>query len=268
MPIALYYKALLSEYSPDIEFLGQKEVLHFYSDYSYERSRQIWYRLYSEFSQSPESLEARWRVAKHWAAQGRFEQADNILAEAQSMFAGQMKLLEKEQPQTDTMLSPFRPPAESAMKLSQLRSLISTENRTKDPASEKRLAQFVMLNPHSRDYGRGLDELLKQMKDDDPLRDNVLLAKTMLIPDEQLRADSLYKLHKEFQNADGGMEALHELVLLQSSFWRQQGELSPEQKKRYLRQARATLTSFISLYPESIYIEQVKKNLEGLPAAD
>jgi hypothetical protein len=278
MPIALYYKALLNEYSPDIELLGQKEVLHFYSDCPYERSRQIWYRLYSEFSQSPESLEARWRIAKHWAAQGRFEQADNILAEAQVMLAEQMKLLEKQQPQTDTMFSPFRPPVESAMtafklselqmKLSRLRSLISTENRTNDPASEKRLAQFVMLNPHSRDYGRRLDELLKQMKDSDPLRDNVLLAQVMLIPDEQLRADSLYKLHKEFQDSDGGMDALHELALLQASFWRQQGDASPEQKKKYLLQARATLTTFISLYPDSIYIEQTKKNLEGLPSAD
>ena len=76
MPIALYYKALLSEYSPDINMLGQKEILHFYSDYPYERSQEIWYRLYTEFGNRPESLEARWRIAKHWAGQGRFEQAD------------------------------------------------------------------------------------------------------------------------------------------------------------------------------------------------
>jgi hypothetical protein len=176
------------------------------------------------------------------------------------------------------MFSPFRPPAESAMttfklselqiKLSRLRSLISTENRTSDPASEKRLADFVMLNPHSRDYDRHLDELLRQMKDNDPLRDNVLLAKAMLIPDEQLQADSLLKLHREFQDADGGMDALYELALLQISQWRQQSEAGVEQKKKYLTQARATLTSFISLYPDSIYIEQTKKNLEGLPSAD
>jgi len=278
MPIALYYKALLTEYSPDTELLGQKEVLHFSSDYPYERSRQIWYRLYSEFSQSPESLESRWRIAKHWAGQDRFEQADNILAEAQIMLAEQMGLLVKEQPQAETMFSPFRPPAESAMttfklselqiKLSRLRSLISTENRTNDPASEKRLADFVMLNPHSRDYDRHLDELLRQMKDNDLLRDNVLLAKAMLIPDEQLQADSLLKLHQEFQDADGGMEALYELALLQISQWRQQSEAGAEQKKKYLTQARATLTSFINLYPDSIYIEQTKKNLEGLPSAD
>ena len=45
MPTALYYKALLSELSPDIRALGQKEVLQFYSDHPHERSREIWYRL-------------------------------------------------------------------------------------------------------------------------------------------------------------------------------------------------------------------------------
>ncbi|MHC4172776.1 MAG: hypothetical protein ACYST5_07530 [Planctomycetota bacterium] len=64
MPIALYYKALLSEYSPDVKMLRQREVLHFYSDYPYERSREIWYRLYSKFGKSPESLEARWRIVQ------------------------------------------------------------------------------------------------------------------------------------------------------------------------------------------------------------
>ena len=44
-PIALYYTALLSEYSPDIEVLGQKEVLHFYSDYPHEGPGTIWWRL-------------------------------------------------------------------------------------------------------------------------------------------------------------------------------------------------------------------------------
>ena len=85
MPIALYYKALLREYSPDVKAIEQKEELHFYSDYPYERSREIWYQLYRDFGGSPESLEARWRIAKHWAGQGKFEQADKLLSEAQTM---------------------------------------------------------------------------------------------------------------------------------------------------------------------------------------
>ena len=35
---------------------------------------------------------------------------------------------------------------------------------------------------------------------------------------------------------------------------------------KFFAQARATLERFIELYPESFHIEQVKKNLDGLPA--
>jgi len=276
MPIALYYKALLSEYSPDIKTLSQKEVLHFYSDYPYERSREIWYRLYRQFGDSPESLEARWRIAKHWAGQGRFEQADELLAEAQTRVGERLKLLEKEQTRSDTFFSLFRPPADSVMttfkltelqrKLNQLRNLISAENRTDKSASAERLAKFVMLNPHASDYAHHLNELLLQMSDDDPLRDNILLARAKLVADEQLRAEKLSRLHEEFQDTDGGMQALYELGLLKIRLWRQMDESNSEQKKKYLAQARATLTSFTEKYPDSFCAHQVKKNLDNLPA--
>jgi len=275
MPIALYYKALLSEYSPETQVLGQEEILHFYRDYPYERSREIWYRLYREFGDSPESLEARWRIAKHWAGQGKFEQADKLLAEAQIKLRERLKLLEEEQTQSDTFFSLFRSPADSAMtafklaelqrKLNQLRNLISTENQTDKAESAKRLAKFVMLNPHASDYARGLDELLSQVGDDDPLRDNILLAQTKLVADEHLRAEKLSQLHKKFRDTDGGMHALYELGLLKIRLWRQQDESNLEQKKKYLAEARAVLTSFISLYPASICTDQVKKNLDDLP---
>jgi len=276
MPISLYYKALLSEYSPETRVLGQKEILHFYSDYPHERSREIWYRLYREFGDSPESLEARCRIAKHWAGQGKFEQADKLLAEAQIKLRRRLKVLEKEQTQSDAFFRLFRPPADSAMtafklaelqrKLNQLRNLISTENQTGEAESAKRLARFVMLNPHASDYMRGLDELLLQMADDDPLRDNILLARTKLVADEQLRAEKLSRLHEEFQDTDGGMQALYELGRLKIGLY--QGESNLEQKKKYLADARATLTRFIGLYPDSFCAEQVKKNLDDLPMVD
>ncbi len=276
MPIALYYKALLSEYSPDIEAAGRSEVLHFYSDYPHERSREIWYRLYKEFGDKPESLEARWRIAMHWAGGGRFEQADELLAEAQAELAEQLKLPDKEQPRDETFLSLFRPSADSAMtafklielqrKLNQLRSLIGPENRTDGAASAEQLAKFVMLNPHSQRYPGQLDELLKEVGDEAPIRDNILLARAKLTADEQMRAEQLSQLHEEFPDTDGGMQALYELGLLKISFWRQQDDSNPEQKKKYLADARATLTSFTSLYPDSFCAEQVRKNLDDLPA--
>ena len=278
MPIALYYNALLSEYAPDIRLLGEKEVLHFYSDYPFEGSRQIWYRLYKEFPHSPEALEGRWRIVKHWAGQGKFQQADELLAQAQTMAAEQLKLLEKEQTQTGRVFGPFSPPADSAMtvsklaelqrRLNQLRSLIGQQNRPDRPGTAKRLAKFVMLNPHSRHFAWQLDELLGQIGPDDPLGDNILLAKTKLVADEQLRAEKLARLHREFEHTDGGMQALYELALLKIGLWRQHSQADIEQKKKYLAQARATLTSFISSYPGSIFTDQAEKNLDDLPTVE
>ena len=278
MPIALYYKALLSEYSPDIKVFEQKEVLHFYNDFPYERSREIWYRLYSQFGNSPESLEARWRIAKHWASQGKFEQADELLLQANDMLHKRLKLLEEKPLPADTLFSPFCPPAESAMtlfklyelqgRLNQLRNLISAENRTEKAESVKRLAKFIMLNPHATDYARYLTELLGRMKDEDPLRDNVLLAQVKLVEDEQLRAEKLNQLHAKFHDTDGGMQALYELGLLEIGLWRQQEDTSVEQKKRYLAETRKTLGDFIELYPASVFSERVKKNLEDLPIVE
>ncbi|MHC4863091.1 MAG: MCP four helix bundle domain-containing protein [Planctomycetota bacterium] len=276
MPIALYYKALLNEYSPDIDTIGQKEVLHFYSDYPFEESKRTWWRLHQDFGKSPESIEARWRIAKHLAAQARFGEADKHLAEAQAMALERSKLPAEQETGDDTFLGPFRPPADSVMtkvkiehlqrRLNQLRNLIASKNLTDESASAERLARFVMLNPHAADYERRLDELLEQTGDSDPLRDNVLLAKTKLLADEQMRAEKLEQLHKQHQSADGGMHALYELGLLKIGLY--QSETDPEQKKQYLGDARKTLTRFIRLYPDSFCVEQVKKNLEDLPPAD
>jgi hypothetical protein len=278
MPIALYYKAILGEYAPDLNVLGQKELLHFYSDYPHERSAGLWYRLYRSFDQSPESLEARWRIAKHWAALGRFTEADELLAEARTKVADRLKRAAQEQPLADTLFSPFRPPPDSVMteskladllrRIDQTLTLISRQNQTGESGGQARLAEFVMLNPHSQDYAWRLNKLLQQVSDTDPLRDNILLAQTTLIADEQLRAEQLTQLHEKFQRTDGGMQALYELGLLKSRQWSQQDEANVELKKQLLGQTRAILTSFISLYPDSIYAEQAKKNLAGLPTVE
>lgn len=225
MPIALYYKAILNEYSPDITLLGQKEILHFYNDYPRERSRDIWYRLYLDFAGSPESLEARWRIAKHWAGQGKFEQADTLLADAQTKLSELVKQLQQRQKgEENSLLGPFRPPPDSVMtlvklnelkkKLDYLHNLIGPGNRTQTADSKKRLADFVMLNPYRQDYSERLGELLEGMRGKDPLRDNILLAQVKLIADEQLQMEKLNQLYKEFQGTDGGMQALYELALL------------------------------------------------------
>jgi len=278
MPIALYYKAILTEYSPDYRLLDEKETLHFYSDYPFDRSREVWYRLYREFGQSPESLEARWRIAMQWAGQGRFEQAEALITNAQSLLDERLKALASDQPAEESLFSLFRPPPDSAQtvsklielqrKLSQLHILISGDNRTAKPDSIMRLARFVMLNPNNPGYAGRLEELLAGMGKNDPLRDNVLLAQVKLIPDEQLRGEKLAELHKQYQNTDGGMQALYELALLKIHFWQQQDGSNVDRKKQYMADARATLSSFLKMYPNSFYAEQVRKNLASLTPAD
>jgi hypothetical protein len=163
-------------------------------------------------------------------------------------------------------------------KIAQLRVLISPENlsadgqdRNQQVSTRARLAEFVMLNPHSQDYSKRINDLLEPTRDsaqNDPLRDNILLAQAKLIADEQRRAEQLSKLYEEFRNTDGGMQALYELALLKIVLWRQQDKASLEQKKKCLADARATLVNFISIFPNSIYTQQVNKNLESLPTVE
>jgi hypothetical protein len=278
MPIALYYKAMLNELSPDTQMLGRKEeVLHFYNDYPHEKNRQIWWELYRDFGSSPESIEARWRIAGHRAGQQMFEEAERLLAEAHKMLAAEKSMrLEAEQKPSGKLFGLFRRSADSVMtvpklnelqrRLCQSQVLVSSQNRTDKPGSIERLARFVKLNPHAPDYAQHLDGILKQTEDGDPLRDNILLAQAKLVADELLRAEKLSEIHTQYSQTDGGTMALYELGLLKISFWRKQDESNADLKKKYLEDARSTLTSFISSYPNHFCAEQVKNNLAGLPA--
>jgi hypothetical protein len=214
----------------------------------------------------------------HWASQAMFEQSEALIIDAQTLLNERLKSLSKDQPADESVSGLFRPPPDSVMttskltelqmKLCQLRSLINTDNRTAKTDSARRLARFVMLNPHSPGYSDQLEGMFGEMGKNDPLRDNVLLAEVKLLPDEMLRAERLAELHKQFANSDSGMQALYELALLKIHFWRQQDESKADIKKQYLSDARATLNNFLALYPNSFWAEQVKKNLESMPAAD
>jgi hypothetical protein len=277
MSIALYYKALLTEYSPDTNVLGQKEILHFYSNYPHEKAARIWWALFQDFGSSPESIEARWRVAMQWAGRGMFQQADELLVQAQTMLSAELaKLHQAEQAPSGKLFGLFRAPPDSAMttlklndlqrRIHQSQILISSENRTDEPGSTDRLARFVLLNPYAPDYGQHLAGLLEQTEEGDPLCDNVLLAQAKLVDDELHRAEKLREVHAQYSQTDAGIQALYELGLLKISLWRQEDEANVEIRKQHLEEARATLTSFINLYPESFHAEQVRKNLDGLPA--
>ncbi|MHC4264837.1 MAG: hypothetical protein ACYSUK_02770 [Planctomycetota bacterium] len=278
MPIALYYKGLLSEYSPDIQRLGKTEELQFYSDYPFERAFETWYRLYKDFPDSMESLEARWRVAMYWVGKGRFAHADELLEQAQQKFAQMMKNLNQQPEPIDTLFSPFQPPAKTVMtkskledlqrRVDRLRVLIAEENQIGDKSTKLRLAQFVRLNPYEFEYGAKLQSILDQTPQEDGLIDNILLARAKQIVDQQLLAETLTQLHNQFTGRDGGIEALYELALLRRRMWSQIDQSNLEQKNQALMDARAAFEKFIQLYPESIFTEQAKTNLENLPAVE
>jgi len=273
MAVALYYKALLSDYAPDVTRVGRDEVLHFYHDYPQDRSRETWLHLYWNFSVSPESIEARWRIAKRWAGQGRFELAENLAKQARSLLQEQLDQTPlKDNPSDLRQL--FHTPAASAMteirlrdlqgRLDRLVSLIGPENQGGDPESAARLAEFVMLNPCALDYGARLAALLEAMPPDDPLRDNVMLAQAKGLADVQACAEQLIEIHRQYPDSDGGKEALYELALLKIRLY--QSETDASSRKPLLAEARSTLTQVIALYPSHFLAEQATQNLATLPA--
>ena len=199
MPIALYFKAMLYEYSPDLRRIQQDETLHFYSDYPQERASRVWFRLYNEFGRSPESAEARWRGARQLAGQKELKMARTLLDEADAITREQLAIDEKrEAAPSDSVFSAFRPSPDTVMtsqrlrdllrRIHELRCLIGEENLGDGAGSLDRLAEFILLNPHSLDYERRLDVLLAGLAEKDPLRDNLLLEKAKLIADDQRRA--------------------------------------------------------------------------------
>jgi tetratricopeptide (TPR) repeat protein len=275
MPVALYYKAILSELHCDMRVFKEKELLHFYSDYPFEDNMHLWIWLLTEFGQSPESMEARWRIAVHLAGMNKFDEADSILEELLQMADRRLELLQKRPKAEEALFRLFRPPADSVMtafktlelqrRANQLRTLIGPQNRA--GGNMEQLAEFVLLNPHHERFSWELDGLLSQTTGDDPLRDNILLAKIKLIADEQLRAEKLRGLHRDMPGTDGGMHALYELGLLKISQWRRHDRTQELQKQELLAEARQLLTEFLDLYPDSPCSDQVRKNIEDLPAA-
>jgi hypothetical protein len=227
MPIALYYKAILNEYTPDLRRLGQDETLHFSSDHPQKPAARLWLHLCSDsrYNHSPESAEARWRAANLLVSPKGLEKARAILLEADTLIQERLAQQPKRgSAPSDGLFSAFRRPPDTVMtpmklrelqgRIYELQTLIGDENLTGGEDALARLAEFVMLNPYSLDYEPQLDVLLRRVGEKDGLRDNLLLAKAKLIADDQHRAQRLSELSRQYQNTDGGMQALYELTRL------------------------------------------------------
>ena len=276
MPIALYFTALLNEYQPDVRFFGRTETLRFYHDYPFKDNILIWQELFNRFPQSPESLEARWRLARHDAAEGRFERAMELSQVARSMIQEQLLKAREQADRTDkeSILSAFQSPSPTIMtpfrlrdldlRLRMLQRLIGRENLGPDEASRRRLAAFVGLNPYAVEYASRLDALVSEMPKADPLLDNVLLARAMLIPDARARAAALSELAEQYKGTDGGIHARFETALTLLLIWKDTPPAG-DARQVLLQDIRNILTTFLEEHPESIYVDQGRSLLQTLP---
>lgn len=277
LPIAMYYRALLSEYHPDIRHLGQTETLRFYSNYPFFDNLLFWRELLLKFPQSPESLEARWRIAVQEAGRGNFTRAAEMCDVALKFLQDTMADRTDTRPGNEGLLAAFQRPPQTAitplhlqelnLRLHELRRLLASDNQGDSEASRQRLARFVLLNPYSLNYDQQLNELLAEMKEDDPLRDNVLLARAGFIADTRLRAKTLQELSETCRGKDGGIQALYRLGMLKVKEWKETQSDSP-QRKEILQEARRTLSRFLETYPDSFYTDPVRQMLSSLPQSE
>jgi len=276
MPIALYFTAMLNEYQPDVRYFGRTETLRFYHDYPFKDNILIWQELFKRFPQSPESLEARWRLAWHDATEGRFERAMELCQVTDSMI---QELLDRPRAEPDqdekesifsafhssslTVMTPFKL-HDLRMRLLELKQLIGRENQGTDEVSRRRLATFVWLNPYASEYQSRVEAMLSEMAKDDPLRDNVLLAQAMLIPDARNRAKTLATLAQTYKGTDAGIQALFETALALLSVWKELPASDPA-RPLLLQEIRDGLTAFLEQNPKSIYAGQAQSLFQTLP---
>lgn len=277
MPVALYYKAMLEEYSPDVRYFELYEVLRFYSDYPHKRNLAIWEKLFNEFPQSEESLEARWRIAMHLAGDQKFEVAISYCGVTKNALIALLEKIEKTPSKTDTVLAVFKKRPSSVItafklqnlwqRLNHLELLLANAEKMKTPQEKERLGRFIMLNPHGRDYSMQIDKLLEETAEADPLKDDLLLAKIKLIPDAQLRARQLVELSDQYANTDGGTEARYELGVLKVQLWKNP-ETPAKDKADYLIDARSILTEFKEKHPNSFFGIEAAAMLESFPSPE
>ena len=276
MPIALYFTAMLNEYQPDARYFGRTETLRFYHDYPFKDNILIWQELFNRFPQSPESLEARWRLARHDAAEGRFERATELCQVTHSMIHEQLQKaqVEPDEDEKESIFSAFQSPSLTVMtpfklhdldmRLLKLWQLIGRENQGADENSKRRLATFVWLNPYALEYPSRLEALLLEIPKEDPLRDNVLLAQALLIPDARNRAQALSMLAETYKGSDAGICARFEAALSLLLVWKD-SQPADEARPLLLQEIRDGLTAFLKEHPESIYAEQARSLFQTLP---
>lgn len=279
MPIALYNKAMIHEMHPDIRQLGRTETLHFYSDYPYYENILIWQKLYEDFPASPESLEARWRIAMQEAGRGRFDKAQELCDVAISLTTDLLKEIEKQSNVPNIgIFSAFTPSPQTVMtptklkdilfRLRKLNSLIRRENLGATPQSRQRLAEFVMLNPYRMDYDAKLTTLMAAMDSSDMLRNYILLAYALIQQDPAVRLQKLTELTSIAPpNCDAAIQAQYEIAVIKIGLWKNP-QTPQDVKKTVLNESRVILARIIAEHGSTLWAEQARNFLVSLPMGE
>ena len=272
IPIALYYKGMVMEYKPDVREFGRSEKLQFHNDVPNADTLAVWWELFHKYSLSPESLEARWRIAMNWAGIGQIRDAEELCKQANVYLANRLNI-EKAEPKTDTIWTAFSEPATTALsqvklqelglRLKKLEQLLNASNIGPDEESVLRLSRFVRLNKYKMDYPNDLKKLLSEMKEDDPLKDNVLLALAMIEEDLNERGEKLMAITEKYGRTDAGIQAKFELGLLNVKMAKETED--GQTKDLYLDVAKKIFENFVVDHRDSIFCEEAQTILNGMP---
>jgi tetratricopeptide (TPR) repeat protein len=275
LPIALYYKGILSDMEPDIMLVEQKEILRFKSKYPHRGSLQIWVRLYKDFGDSPESIEARWRIAKSLAGEGQFDRAEELCDISLNMIEKQLIVSPSQIVETGKIFAVFKKPAKTVMdtaklddlkfRINELKSIINIENHQNIPENNEILAKFIMLNPNELDYLNNLEDIAKHLSKDSPLLDNIMLAKALMLKDTAEQSKELKNIADTYPKTDSGIHAIYELAVLRVNLWQKLPEDDQEIKTNYLLKAKEILNGFITANPEHYLTDEAAKILNSLP---
>ena len=233
LPDVYYYKALLIDIGVDLRALRDEDFLRFSYEIPQTLSETTWRNILKQFPDSPVSIEARWRLARLWAAQRpqnslepyRFDQALDLLQQAWRLCDELIQQRTQTAAQESFSHSFFgeifrRPPppltneqlASLQLRIGRLMTLISIENRSGLGPNRQRLVEFAGLDKLNLNYEARLKELLLDSPQPDPLIDNIELAQVMLAKDTEEKIDQLEDLAQRYEDRDGGVEAMLELA--------------------------------------------------------
>ena len=278
----LYYRALTIDMIVDQRALRFEDTLRFTSKYTSEESEFLWRAIKENYPNSIFAIEARLRLAHLLAGKKpinvtgtyNFDQAIMLLKDNLEICKAKIEQMKAENGK-DQLISEidgiFAKPepaitlaeAEKLQtRIEQLISLLSIENRAGNLRHEKRLADFIMLNPSQLRYEDKLKELLLDSPKPDPLLDNIELEIARITQNIDNKDIKLMNIVKEYPDTDGGVAAMVELAdLLIKKVSRTD---KPGEKDVYSKQAADLLNNVITSRPDSYLARQAKTMLNSL----